>query len=102
MHDLDSDLETEEPVKMIVVFSHTKFKQLVPYPVIVESWQRIKSGKAKREWLKTFTEEERTRIAYYQKKFHDWYLISGAPFNITLKTKNLALLQRAVAFFAGV
>ena len=103
MIDLDHDLtERNVPVQFMLVLSHIKFKQLIPYPVIVESWDRIKSGKAKREWLKQFTEEERDRIAYYQKKFHDWYLITGAPMSISIKSKNIALLERAINFFATI
>ena len=103
MIDLDHDLaDRNAPVQVMIVLNHIKFKQLIPYPVIVESWDKIKSGKPKREWLKQFTEEERKRIAYYYKKFYDWYLLTGAPMSISLKSKNITLLQRAVNFFASI
>lgn len=101
--DLDQDIRDKDaPVQLVLVLSHIKFKQLVAYPVIVEAWDKVKSGKAKREWLKQFTEEDRARIAYYQKKFYDWYLVTGAPMSISVKSKNITLLQRAVDFFASI
>lgn len=83
------------------VFSGEKFLQVVAYPVIVESWDRVLSGgQTKRNYQHTFTEAERKTISRYRSKFHRWYLVSGTPKRVMLKLSTLELLQRAVAFFA--
>ena len=46
-------------VELLPVFSGVAFLAAVAYPVLVEMWEKKKSGRVKRAWLATFTEAER-------------------------------------------
>jgi hypothetical protein len=84
------------------VFTGDMFKQAVAYPVLVEGWDKKKSGRVKRAWLKEFTEAERTTISSYYKRFYRWHLVTGMPAHVSCRLTTLALLQRAVNFFASI
>lgn len=83
------------------VFSGEMFGKVVAYPVIVESWEKRRAGRVKRAYIATFTEGERKTLSKWQGKFYRWYLVTGTPKRVMLRLKTLALLQRAVTFFAS-
>ena len=75
------------------------FRQRFAYPVIVELWDTKNSGSRKRNWLKTFTEAERKRIAAWHTKFRKWHLQTGTPDRVLMDTATFGLLERALNFF---
>lgn len=84
------------------VFSGEQFKALVNYPVIVEMWQKGKSGAARRAYGAVFTEKERDVIAAYHARFYRWHVVTGTPHKVCCYLSTLRLLQRAVAFFGSL
>jgi len=89
-------------VELLPVFSGVAFLAAVAYPVLVEMWEKKKSGRVKRAWLATFTEAEREKIGRYHARFHRWHLVTGTPHHVSCRLATLQLLQRAVNFFAGI
>jgi hypothetical protein len=103
MNGFEDDIHTEPELELYPVFSGEAFKRAVDYPVIVEGWDKKNNGKAKREWLKQFTEAERNLISRYYAKFYRWYLVTGTPRRVPFrKLKTIHTLQRAAAFFASL
>jgi hypothetical protein len=95
--------DTGDGVSLVLCLSGDVFKAAVNYPIVVEGWERRKSGRVKREWMKQFTESERSLISRYYAKFYKWYLVTGTPDKVMFrKTSTLNLLKRAVEFFASV
>ncbi len=90
------------PVELRAYFSARVFQQLVPYPVIVESWDRAKSGRGRRAYEAAFTESERASLAEHYKTLRGWYLQTGTPDQVHMPLGDIALLERACAFFASV
>lgn len=82
------------------VFRGDVFRQVVDYPVIVEAWHKRNVGRHRRRWLAAFTPAERKKISLYHGRFHRWYLVSGTPNSVQIRFQTIALLRRAVQFFA--
>ena len=95
-------IDVENGVKMMPVFSGDNFQSIIPFPVIVEMWEKKNSGRVKREWVKQFTENERKKLAYYYQRFYRWHLVTGTPDKIVVKLSNIQLLQRACNFFGTI
>lgn len=89
-------------LQLLPVMSGETFGKLVAYPVIVEMWQRKKSGRHQRAWLRDFTETERNTLSRYYGRFYRWHLISGTPHHVACQLRTLELLQRAVNWFASL
>lgn len=98
-HELDPP-KAGRGLRLMPVFTGDLFKQAVCYPVIVEMWEKAKCGRHKRRYHKEFTQAERNKIARYYGRFYKWHLVSGPPKRISMRLSTLALLQRAVNFFA--
>ena len=98
--EMDKPLAGRGGVRLLPVFSGEKFQQQVNYPIIVEAWEKKNSGKHRRRWLETFTKAEQRKIAGYHGRFYRWHLKSGTPKRVSMHLDTLALLQRAVRFFA--
>jgi len=89
-------------MKLMPVFSGERFRELVQYPVMVETWEKKDFGRLKRRWVQEFTLTERQQLGKWYAKFYHWYFVSGTPKTVALTSINtLNLLQRAVAFFAS-
>lgn len=102
---IDEQESTSEPpcIKLQPIMSGEYFKRLVKYEVIVECWDRVKgSVSCKRRYCAEFTAEERKTIARYHGKFYTWHLRTGTPQRVIIQLDTLALLQRAVSFFAAL
>lgn len=84
------------------VFSGEEFLKVVNYPVIVEMWGRTKFGRGKRAYLAQFSATERATLSRYHGAFYRWHLVTGAPDRVMLSLKTLLLLQKLVAFLAGL
>lgn len=95
--------DDDRPVHLRVSMKGEVFLKVVNYPIIVEGWDKRKSGRVKRAWLKEFTQTERNKIARHYAKFYEWYLCTGAPQRVLVfEFETIRLLQRAVHFFATV
>jgi hypothetical protein len=92
----------DQPFHLMPVFSGEAFQKTVPFPVIVEGWEKKNSGRVKRRWLAEFTPSERKKLSGYHGRFYRWYLISGVPRTVTLHLRTLELLQKAVNFFGSI
>ena len=69
----------------------------------MEAWKWIECcGSRRRRYYAEFSQQERRLIHFYYNKFYRWYLVTGAPDHVTMKLPTLALLRRAVAFFASI
>jgi len=84
------------------IFTGDSFLQAVNYPIIVVGWEKAKSGRVKRAWLKEFTDKERKKIGRYYGRFYKWYLVSGHPKQVACRLDTMNLLKRAVHFFATI
>lgn len=84
------------------VLSGELFHSLVQYGVIVEMWDKKKSGRVKRAYLQEFDEAERKLLSRWQQMFYRWHMHSGTPQRISMRLGSLELLQRAVNFFATI
>lgn len=99
---LDPEALGPEGLRLQLVISSDKFRQLVSYPVIVEQWLKKNGGRVRRSWLAEFSEEERNLIGKYQAKFYRWYLVTGPPAQVSMTVATLGVLQRAANFFGTV
>lgn len=89
-------------LELLPVMMGELFLKAVNYPVIVESWQKVKAGRHKKAWEAAFTPAERNKISRYYGRFYRWYLVTGHPRRVSCRPRTIVLLQRAVAFFAGL
>lgn len=96
------DPRSDAGMSLLPVWSGQKFLELVNYPIIVEMWEKKKFGRVQRRWLAEFTDAERNKISRYYGRFYKWHLVAGVPHHVSCQLDTLQLLQRAVAFFAGV
>lgn len=92
------DYNVETAVMLRV--SGERFRRMVEFPVLVENWDKRKSGRGRRAWMREFTETERRKIARYYGRFYRWYLVTGTPRQVVLRIPTLQLLKRACHFFA--
>jgi hypothetical protein len=99
--ELDS-INVGNGVKLLPVFSGDKFKEIVNYPIIVESWDKKKSGRVKKLWLQQFSDAERKKISGYHARFYRWYLVTGTPERVSVNLTTIELLKKAVHFFATI
>lgn len=99
---LDAIAGKRADFELLPVMLGETFRRIVQYPVIVESWEKAKFGRGKREWEKQFNQAERRKIASYHGRFHRWHLVSGTPDHVSLQLGTLRLLIRAVQFFATI
>lgn len=93
---------SESSLDLLPVFSGERFLKVVNYPIIVEMWEKKKSGRVKRAWEKEFTDAERTKVARYYGRFYRWHCITGTPKRVALRASTITLLKRVVQFFATV
>jgi hypothetical protein len=85
------------------VYRFRDFADRVGYTVIVEMWDRRKSGRAGRMWLSEFDASERRLITTWYSKFYRWYLVTGPPETVRLgKASTMALLRRATCYFMEI
>ena len=90
-------------MELVLRFSREDLAKLQT-PVIVESWDKVKSsGSKKRSWLAEFTEEERAYLSVMHKNFYRWYLVTGLPDHFVFrKVQSIELIKKAVNFFASI
>ena len=89
-------------MKLTVTLQSDEINRL-QFPIVVEMWERVKgSGIKRKEYMKTFTQEERKTIYRYYRKFYDWYLRTGTPEEVSMNVETLLLIKRAIAFFATI
>lgn len=98
----EMDLPSSAGVSLRLVLSGDVFRGVVPYPIIVESWDKRRFGRVRLRWESEFTKAERRGISNYYARFYRWYLISGTPHKVTMQPKTVDLLRRAVDFFASI
>jgi len=91
-------------MKPAMVLDRDEINRQLPYAVIVENWDKVKSsGSKRRKYLAEFSESERKRLSdLYRKYFYNWYLRTGVPKTFTCRPETLELAQRAGNFFASV
>lgn len=82
--------------------SRDEIKEMIPYAVIVENWDKRLQGRGKRNYTKEFTTKQKSKLGAYQRIFRKWHLESGIPDSFTIKSDNLSLIQRAAFFFANI
>jgi hypothetical protein len=73
------------------------------FPVMVENWEKRKSGRVKRAWLREFNESERRYLSAMYQLFYRWYLVTGTPGHFTFREMaHFELVRRAINFFATI
>lgn len=104
--DVNDELEQYEdpenkPIVLQPIINGDKFTSIINYPVIVESYEKVtRSFSGKRAYKAEFSEDERRLLSYWHTRFRKWYLETGTPKRVVMKTKTMDLLRRAVQFFA--
>jgi len=89
-------------MELAVIYYADEINQKIPFPVIVERWEKKNFGQGKREYYKEFNDKERRTLAAYYPRFYKWYLVKGTPEKCAFAMKNLELLNRAGNFFASI
>jgi hypothetical protein len=89
-------------MELAIKLSRDEINDQIPYPVIVECWEKKATGPGKRKYYAEFNEKERMSIGMYYPKFRKWYLVTGVPDSCTFLAKNLPVLQKAGNFFANL
>lgn len=93
-------------VVLAPVFTGDAFRAAVHYPVVVEMWRHIHKRQGSRRirlaYEAAFTEAERAKLSRWHTKFEQWHLVTGTPKRVMLRLATLALLQKAVHFFATI
>lgn len=98
---INADIDDVAPdFQLAPTFSGDQFRKVVPYPVIVEAWDHRLHGSGRRRYHAEFAKEERKTIGRWQTQFREWYLRSSTPLRVIVDLPTLALLRRAVDFFA--
>jgi len=85
-----------------IMLAITNFHEQVDYPIVVMGLDKKLTGRVRKAYHAEFTEAERAVIARYNKRFRQWYLVTGSPQVVHIRPGTLGLLQRAVNFFASV
>ena len=90
-------------MKLAFTLDHEEINQKIPYALIYEGYERIKrGGKALREYKSTFSVDERKEVYQWIKKFYRWYLVVGAPQELTIKNEDIELIERMALFFSSI
>ena len=88
--------------KIVLEFSQDEISDLGTM-VICEMWDTRRYGRIRREFLKTFTEEERSKLSGLYPKIYSWNLIKGIPMKgVRMKMSTYSLIQKACNFFATI
>ena len=85
-----------------IKYTRDEINYEIPFPVIVENWEKRLTGKGKRAYHETFTPKERKSIGMYYPRFYKWYLVKGVPKDCIFLLRNIELLKRAGNFFACI
>lgn len=67
--------------------------------VLVESWDKLNTGRLRRKYNEEFTETERTYIRKFYNIAYGWLMRTGIPQETDLTLAQYQLIQRAVNFF---
>lgn len=87
-------------MRLLMLFSREEINR-TGYPVIVEGWDKRKSGRVRRAYLETFSEEERNSLTRIYPKLYRWYLVTGVEEGV-LSCKTYELIKKAANFFATI
>lgn len=87
-------------MKLMLSFSSDEINQ-TGYPVIVEAWDKIKSGRVRRAYLSEFSEEERNKLTRLYPKLYRWYLVTGIK-DAVMSMATYELIVKAANFFGTI
>lgn len=77
--------------------------QALQLPIIVEQWEKKKTGRRRAQYQAAFNEKEREALEYWYPIIYRWYLVTGFPdYRIFRSLETVNLLRRAVNFFASM
>ena len=70
------------------------------YPLICETMESSiwNTGHRRRTYSETFTRSEQKKISEIKKQAHNWYLVKGAPDEITMSYDTYMLWNRLAEF----
>ena len=89
-------------MKLRVCFNFDELNRL-QFPIVVENYEKIKHGSAKRKYLAEFPDVKvRTKIRELYNLFYRWYLVTGTPNEHAMSLEDYDFARRVVNFFAGV
>jgi len=88
-------------------YERDEISRVFQYGCMVEMWDRVvgrgAAGSKRRKYKEAFTDKERAFISKWHTRFAKWHLVSGPPDHLYFREyNNVALLQRAIHFFATV
>ncbi len=87
--------------KIVLEFSRDEVEELGTM-VICEMWDKRRYGRVRREFLKTFDEEDRIKLSSIYPKIYKWNLVTGIPDKIRMKMSTYNLINRACNFFGTI
>lgn len=92
---------------LVLCYERDEITSTFQYGCMVETWANVvgrrASGSKRRKYKEAFTDKERVFISKWHTRFEVWHLVSGPPDHLYFrKHANIALLQRAIHFFATV
>ncbi len=93
---------------LVLRYERDEISRVFQYGCMVEMWDHVvgrsAAGSKRRKYREAFTDKERSFISKWHTRFVKWsFHYSGVPDHLYFrKYGNIALLQRAIHFFATV
>ena len=92
---------------LVLRYERDEISRVFQFGCMVEMWNHVvgrsAAGSKRRKYKEAFTDSERSFISKWHTRFAEWYLDSGPPDHLYFRElRNVALLQRAIHFFATV
>ncbi len=90
--------------RIYVTLSRGEINEKIPYAMICETREgsRWHGRKLKERWLKEFTPAERESASRLFSLAHKWYLKTGAPDEVKMSARTLALWWKLAEFCASI
>ncbi len=89
---------------LMISLTREEIQRELPYQLIYSTmassvWD---TGRRKRRWTEEFTEAERKTCSRIKYQAYLWYLVKGAPEEVTMSLSTMALWKRLAAFCASL
>ncbi len=91
-------------VRTMLTLTHDEIQEQIPYAMICETrfGSRWETTRRRRNWIESFTEQEREAAGKLFRQAYDWYLKKGVPDSVTMSARTLLLWHRLAAFCASI
>ena len=90
--------------RIMLVLTADEVREQIPYALICETMCGVRwdTGRRRRAWVATFTEEERKACSRLRNQAHRWHLTTGVPDEVTMSTSTYKLWGKLGEFCASI